>query len=739
MSSRLLLRGGTAATVGAITPASRELLVNTDTDRVHVGDGTTPGGNPLALLSDVTSSSRTTNLSGSGTASVYTVASDTGTDATIPAATNAAAGVATAAHITELEAIRTILGGVAGGTDLGAFTGSTLSDSSVLRTVLQEVETELEAIRTSQGIAGAAADLGTFTGSIVSDNTTVKNAIQEIETDVDAIQTLTGVAAEATDLGTFTGDVITDNVTIAAAAQELETAIIKNRFVQGTEATAMDNTQNYIIAASGTVTLPASPFTGQRVWVYDATGAANTTNIAVNNSAAVLQTNLDQNSQFKAFAWNGSAWVILWDSKAHLPQKHLHVSTSTTLQSGQNYIIFADTAAASADIVITLPVAPVVNQSIWIYDKTDNATTWNVLTGSDIRLYSDGASVHLVYDGAAWQTVFDSQDLEQSAISSKVGTGPGYYFDSTSVIQTPLNISGWSDLTFYADFEVNSFASSQRLFSDYINDSNVKIQIEIATDKSLKLILCDGSFTNASQYTTPPILKTGRRFSVCVSRLAGIGVSVYLNGKKVSVTEPTLFGSGAPEVIGSSGGNIAIGRFPSISNSNLLGEIYRAKVFNRALTATEIKQVSNGQYLGFADYGASGVAQTSGTLTIGKRYIISDYIAGDDFTNVGAAANATGEVFIATGTTPTTWANLSGITQQGLVLDLNENGIGENTWTDASGNDYDGTNNGATAINIPKYEEINTNYVKLTDLIWIGIDGGVLSKTNDAGATWTAI
>ena len=51
--------------------------------------------------------------------------------------------------------------------------------------------------------------------------------------------------------------------------------------------------------------------------------------------------------------------------------------------------------------------------------------------------------------------------------------------------------------------------------------------------------------------------------------------------------------------------------------------------------------------------------QTSGALTVDVKYIINDYQAGDDFTNVGAASNATGVIFTATGTTPTTWTNSS--------------------------------------------------------------------------------
>jgi len=46
---------------------------------------------------------------------------------------------------------------------------------------------------------------------------------------------------------------------------------------------------------------------------------------------------------------------------------------------------------------------------------------------------------------------------------------------------------------------------------------------------------------------------------------------------------------------------------------------------------------------------------TSGTLVVGRSYIIYTLNAGDNFTNVGYVS--TGVPFVATGTTPTTWAN----------------------------------------------------------------------------------
>ncbi len=85
--------------------------------------------------------------------------------------------------------------------------------------------------------------------------------------------------------------------------------------------------------------------------------------------------------------------------------------------------------------------------------------------------------------------------------------------------------------------------------------------------------------------------------------------------------------------------------------------------------------------------GGSAVVQTSGTLTIGRRYRIKTYVASDSFTNVGAGSNATGVEFVATGTTPTTWTNSSELVACGalsdpiiqpilVVADSTQNGVG---------------------------------------------------------------
>lgn len=46
-----------------------------------------------------------------------------------------------------------------------------------------------------------------------------------------------------------------------------------------------------------------------------------------------------------------------------------------------------------------------------------------------------------------------------------------------------------------------------------------------------------------------------------------------------------------------------------------------------------------------------------GPLSVGTSYIIFHFVSGDDFTNVGAASNTEGIIFVATGTAPTTWTH----------------------------------------------------------------------------------
>ncbi len=107
-------------------------------------------------------------------------------------------------HVGAIEA----LSGVSGAVNLGAFSGSTIASNATIKAALQALETSLETMATEAdlttaegrltvnegdiddleslvGVAGDS-DLGSFSGSTISDNATVKQALQALETELEA-------------------------------------------------------------------------------------------------------------------------------------------------------------------------------------------------------------------------------------------------------------------------------------------------------------------------------------------------------------------------------------------------------------------------------------------------------------------------------------------------------------------------------------------------------------------------
>jgi hypothetical protein len=126
------------------------------------------------------------------------------------------------------------------------------------------------------------------------------------------------------------------------------------------------------------------------------------------------------------------------------------------------------------------------------------------------------------------------------------------------------------------------------------------------------------------------------------------------------------------------GTELAADRFASTVNHTY--------TYNRALTAAEVLDLyRNG--VAESDKWGSQTEKTSGTLVVGKRYRINNWITNDDFTNVGGA-NVDGTEFTATGTTPTTWTNSSTVVEIGATLALTPEGIqpAPGQWLDSSSN-----------------------------------------------------
>ena len=105
-------------------------------------------------------------------------------------------------NATDIGEILQTLGTVDGATDIGTFSGGTISDNGSVKGALQDLETALEqisadsgsgaavaanaaeiaALRQAQGTANGDTNLGSFSGGIITDNSSVKGALQELET-----------------------------------------------------------------------------------------------------------------------------------------------------------------------------------------------------------------------------------------------------------------------------------------------------------------------------------------------------------------------------------------------------------------------------------------------------------------------------------------------------------------------------------------------------------------------------
>ena len=166
--------------------------------------------------------------------------------------------------------ISNLFSSVASGTDLGTFSGSTLSDNASVKTALQELETALETEVSDRAaaITAAVANLvdsapGTLDtlneiAAALNDDpalaTTLTNLINANETHIDNNVALLGVTKDDTDLGAFSGSTIADSQTVKQALQALETAAeaIDTKTVDGG-----DNVNN-LVASTTPDTTPAT-------------------------------------------------------------------------------------------------------------------------------------------------------------------------------------------------------------------------------------------------------------------------------------------------------------------------------------------------------------------------------------------------------------------------------------------------------------------------------------------------
>lgn len=162
-------------------------------------------------------------------------------------------------------------------TNLGTFTGSTISDSKTVKEAMQQLETALEAEAAARALAVSAentamlAAVAAVQSDVDQNESDADAAVAANEVHIDNLATLSGLAKDSTSLGSFTGSTITNSSTLKVALQELETAL------EAVDTKTVDTGNNVNVLVANT-TPDATPATFYFLAVDAASGAIKIVN-----------------------------------------------------------------------------------------------------------------------------------------------------------------------------------------------------------------------------------------------------------------------------------------------------------------------------------------------------------------------------------------------------------------------------------------------------------------------------
>ena len=338
------------------------------------------------------------------------------------------------------------------------------------------------------------------------------------------------------------------------------------------------------------------------------------------------------------------------------------VTLNNLLASGPAATLASATITGAATVGTTLGVtgaatftgAVVCNGAVTLGDAVGDAITatgsFTSYTGQNPSAIRAAASDYaaVAFDGATASTRITSTLTGQN-----IGTGD---FSVWARFRVPASVNavnrGLVALT--SNATASAQAESAHLFLA-ANAGELAFRLYGATTSDIRQATINGFLA----------AYTGQVVDVVVTR-TGTTVKIFINGTDTAYIETT---SGTPPAWSAAVTSTFCNVGMAVGASLFTGRIYRSVVFNRALSASDVAELIT-VGVNPADQWGTQTGQTSGTLVASKRYRITTYVSADSFTNVGAASNATGVEFVATGTTPTTWTNASTLNRIGGLVDL---------------------------------------------------------------------
>lgn len=248
-----------------------------------------------------------------------------------------------------------------------------------------------------------------------------------------------------------------------------------------------------------------------------------------------------------------------------------------------------------------------------------------------------GLSNHAVNNNATLLTpsLQETYTTNQELVSSRAMNGPAYYFDGTNDYVEISDSDVWTyndgtnDLPFTISCRLKPEDSMANTgFVSKYGSSTATEEWAFSTDGSGNTIFIlrdsGGDYIQSNypsltlgDYVNLVLVYNGAgpSYSTALAN-AEDAVQLYINGKLIPKTSVNK--SGTYDGMANTSQAVWVGRSFS-SAYTFQGEIDRVQIFNRALTAAEVSQISKGQRPSYADIGADGTATYS-----------SDYSSGTD-------------------------------------------------------------------------------------------------------------